>query len=139
MRLRDHYSRRVDHALRAHRQPNTYLRSRKTRFSLTYLFRVVAHPRVPLTLALQSPLHRQGQHNAQRDRDDRRQPMTASPDFEAKSAWTMTLLLTGLALINFLDKIVLGLVAVPLTAELHLSPEQFGLVAGSFFWLFSIS
>ncbi|CAG4897139.1 MFS transporter [Paraburkholderia saeva] len=65
--------------------------------------------------------------------------MTASPDFQARSAWTMTLLLTGLALINFLDKIVLGLVAVPLTAELHLSPEKFGLVAGSFFWLFSIS
>ncbi|KXU82206.1 MFS transporter [Paraburkholderia monticola] len=65
--------------------------------------------------------------------------MTASPDFQAKSAWTMTVMLTGLALINFLDKIVLGLVAVPLTAELHLSPEQFGLVAGSFFWLFSIS
>ncbi|MFM0340584.1 MFS transporter [Paraburkholderia fungorum] len=65
--------------------------------------------------------------------------MNATPDFRAKSAWTMTLLLTGLALINFLDKIVLGLVAVPLTAELHLSPEKFGLVAGSFFWLFSIS
>jgi MFS family permease len=65
--------------------------------------------------------------------------MTASPDFQAKPAWTMTLLLTGLALINFLDKIVLGLVAVPLTAELHLSPEKFGLVAGSFFWFFSIS
>ncbi|KXV01874.1 MFS transporter [Caballeronia megalochromosomata] len=65
--------------------------------------------------------------------------MTASPDFQAKSAWTMTLLLTGLALINFLDKIVLGLVAVPLTAELNLSPEKFGVVAGSFFWLFSLS
>ncbi|HZZ10865.1 MAG TPA: MFS transporter [Paraburkholderia sp.] len=65
--------------------------------------------------------------------------MTASPDFRATSAWTMTLLLTGLALINFLDKIVLGLVAVPLMAELHLSPARFGLVAGSFFWLFSIS
>lgn len=65
--------------------------------------------------------------------------MTASSDFRTRSAWTMTLLLTGLALINFLDKIVLGLVAVPLTAELHLSPEKFGLVAGSFFWLFSTS
>lgn len=65
--------------------------------------------------------------------------MTESADFRATSAWTMTLLLTGLALINFLDKIVLGLVAVPLTAELHLSPAQFGVVAGSFFWLFSIS
>lgn len=65
--------------------------------------------------------------------------MTSSSDFQARSAWTVTFLLMGLALINFLDKIVLGLVAVPLTAELHLSPERFGLVAGSFFWLFSIS
>jgi MFS family permease len=65
--------------------------------------------------------------------------MTPSPDFQSRSAWTVTLLLMGLALINFLDKIVLGLVAVPLTAELHLSPEKFGLVAGSFFWLFSAS
>ena len=51
----------------------------------------------------------------------------------------MTLLLTGLAMINFLDKIVLGMVAVPLTAEMHLSPAEFGFVAGSFFWLFSTS
>src|SRR5271156_3772735 len=65
--------------------------------------------------------------------------MTPSPDFQSRSAWTVTFLLMGLALINFLDKIVLGLVAVPLTAELHLSPEKFGLVAGSFFWLFSAS
>lgn len=56
-----------------------------------------------------------------------------------RSAWTVTLLLTVLALINFVDKIVLGLVAVPLSAELQLSPEKFGLIAGSFFWLFSTS
>ncbi|SAL85895.1 MFS transporter [Caballeronia choica] len=51
----------------------------------------------------------------------------------------MTFLLTFLALINFLDKIVLGMVAVPLMAEMHLSPSEFGLIAGSFFWLFSTS
>jgi MFS family permease len=50
-----------------------------------------------------------------------------------------TLMLTGLALINFLDKIVLGMVAVPLMQELNLSPAQFGVVAGSFFWLFAVS
>lgn len=65
--------------------------------------------------------------------------MTPSHEFQARSAWMVTFLLMGLALINFLDKIVVGLVAVPLMAELHLSPQQFGLVAGSFFWLFSIS
>ncbi|WP_232470854.1 MFS transporter [Caballeronia hypogeia] len=51
----------------------------------------------------------------------------------------MTILLTGLALINFLDKVVIGVVAVPMTKDLGLSHAQFGLVAGSFFWLFSIS
>lgn len=65
--------------------------------------------------------------------------MTLHPRYRPKSAWTMTVLLTGLAMINFLDKIVLGMVAVPLTAELHLTPAQFGFVAGSFFWLFSTS
>ncbi|WP_342753396.1 MFS transporter [Caballeronia novacaledonica] len=50
-----------------------------------------------------------------------------------------TLMLTALALINFLDKIVLGMVAVPMMRDLNLSPAQFGVVAGSFFWLFAVS
>jgi MFS family permease len=65
--------------------------------------------------------------------------MTASTDFKPRSAWAMTLLLTGLALINFLDKVVIGVVAVPMTKELGLSHAEYGLVAGAFFWLFSIS
>lgn len=65
--------------------------------------------------------------------------MSTSPSWQPKSAWTVTALLTGLAMINFLDKIVLGMVAVPLMADMHLSPAQFGFVAGSFFWLFSTS
>jgi MFS family permease len=65
--------------------------------------------------------------------------MTASPDFKPRSAWAMTLLLTGLALINFLDKVVIGVVAVPMTRDLGLTHAQFGLVAGAFFWLFSVS
>lgn len=65
--------------------------------------------------------------------------MTDSSGFQPKSAWTLALLLTGLATINFLDKVVFGMVAVPLMAEMHLSAAQFGFVAGSFFWLFSTS
>ncbi|MEM5311780.1 MFS transporter [Paraburkholderia sp. JHI869] len=65
--------------------------------------------------------------------------MPNTPSWQPKSAWTITALLTGLSTINFLDKIVLGMVAVPLMAEMHLSPAQFGFVAGSFFWLFSTS
>lgn len=65
--------------------------------------------------------------------------MSTTAAFSPRKAWAMTLMLTGLSTVNFLDKVVLGLVAVPLMAELHLSAAQFGLVAGSFFWLFSVS
>ena len=53
-------------------------------------------------------------------------------------AWAVTILLTVFMLINFLDKIVLGLVAVPMMDELHLSPKQFGDIGSGFFWLFAI-
>ncbi|MBV8925352.1 MAG: MFS transporter [Bradyrhizobium sp.] len=53
-------------------------------------------------------------------------------------AWTITFLLSLFMLINFLDKIVLGLVAVPMMDELRLSPKQFGDIGSGFFWLFAI-
>jgi MFS family permease len=53
-------------------------------------------------------------------------------------AWTITILLTVFMLINFLDKIALGLVAVPLMDELQLSPKQFGDLGSGFFWLFAV-
>lgn len=52
--------------------------------------------------------------------------------------WTITFLLAVFMLINFLDKIVLGLVAVPMMDELRLSPRQFGDIGSGFFWLFAI-
>lgn len=51
----------------------------------------------------------------------------------------MTVLLTLLTLVNFLDKIVIGMLAVPMMSALHMSPAAFGLIAGGFFWLFSLS
>jgi MFS family permease len=42
-------------------------------------------------------------------------------------------------LINFADKAVVGLAAVPIMQELELTPRQFGLVGSSFFFLFSLS
>jgi MFS family permease len=57
---------------------------------------------------------------------------------EAGQAWTITILLTAFMLINFLDKIVLGLVAVPMMDELRLSPKEFGDLGSGFFWLFAI-
>lgn len=41
--------------------------------------------------------------------------------------------------LNFFDKLVFGLSAVPMMKELNISPQQFGLIGSSFFLLFSIS
>jgi len=57
---------------------------------------------------------------------------------ESGRAWIITWLLAVFMLINFLDKIVLGLVAVPMMDELGLTPKQFGDVGSGFFWLFAI-
>jgi len=63
--------------------------------------------------------------------------MTAQPT--PKGAWTITFLLFLFMLVNFADKIVVGLAGVPIMTELKLEPEQFGLLGSSFFFLFSIS
>src|SRR5436309_6596631 len=56
-----------------------------------------------------------------------------------KGAWRITFLLFLFMLVNFADKIVVGLAGVPIMTELKLQPEQFGLLGSSFFFLFSIS
>src|ERR1700712_5131336 len=63
--------------------------------------------------------------------------MTAQPT--PKGAWKITFLLFLFMLVNFADKIVVGLAGVPIRKELNLDPEQFGLLGSSFFFLFSIS
>src|SRR6202166_2726880 len=63
--------------------------------------------------------------------------MTAQPT--PKGAWTITFLLFLFMLVNFADKIVVGLAGVPIMTELKLEPEQFGLLGSAFFFLFSIS
>lgn len=60
-------------------------------------------------------------------------------NFESGKAWWIAFLLFAFMALNFIDKIVIGMLAVPLMEELHLKAGQFGLVASSFFWLFSIS
>ena len=56
-----------------------------------------------------------------------------------KGAWKITFLLFLFMLVNFADKIVVGLAGAPIMDELKLDPEQFGLLGSSFFFLFSIS
>ena len=53
--------------------------------------------------------------------------------------WMMIFMLLGLGVINFADKAVLGLAAVPIIKEVHLSLAQYGLVSGSLFLLFALS
>jgi MFS family permease len=56
-----------------------------------------------------------------------------------KGAWTVTFLLFLFRVVNFADKIVVGLAGVPIMTDLKLDAEQFGLLGSSFFFLFSIS
>ncbi|MBP2316180.1 MFS transporter [Azospirillum soli] len=53
--------------------------------------------------------------------------------------WLITLALALFMVINFMDKAILGIVAKSLMEELHISPSEFGMIASSFFLLFSIS
>jgi MFS family permease len=62
---------------------------------------------------------------------------TAQPT--PKGAWKITFLLFLFMLVNFADKIVVGLAGVPIMTEMKLEPEQFGLLGSSFFFLFSIA
>jgi MFS family permease len=63
--------------------------------------------------------------------------MTSQPT--PKGAWRITFLLFLFMLVNFADKIVVGLAGVPIMTELKLEPAQFGLLGSSFFFLFSVA
>ena len=65
--------------------------------------------------------------------------MNAARTHISPYGWVMIFMLLGLGAINFADKAVLGLAAMPIIRELHLSPTQYGLVSGSFFLLFALS
>jgi MFS transporter, ACS family, D-galactonate transporter len=56
-----------------------------------------------------------------------------------RAAWLIVALLFLFMLINFADKAVIGIAAVPIMRELQLGPRQFGLLASSFYLLFSLS
>ena len=56
-----------------------------------------------------------------------------------EEAWLIIALLFLFMVINFADKAVIGIAAVPMMQELRLSPSQFGLIGSSFYLLFSVS
>lgn len=53
--------------------------------------------------------------------------------------WTIVSLLFFVQIVNSLDKAVMGLAAVPIMRELHLTPQQYGVVASSFYSLYALS
>jgi hypothetical protein len=68
--------------------------------------------------------------------DLRAGPMRAN---DLNRAWIVVVLLFLFMVINFADKAVIGIAAVPIMQELELGPRQFGLVGSSFFMLFAVS
>jgi len=54
-------------------------------------------------------------------------------------AWSITIALALMMMVNFLDKVVLGMISVPMMHDLGFTPTQFGLIGGSLNWLFAIS
>ena len=66
-------------------------------------------------------------------------PARANSSETPREAWLIVALLFLFMLINFADKAVIGIAAVPIIKELNLSPREFGLIGSSFFLLFSLS
>ncbi|MDA9523174.1 major facilitator transporter [Bradyrhizobium sp. CCBAU 11434] len=64
--------------------------------------------------------------------------LTTGPTVPAR-AYAVLIMLFLFQTINFFDKLVFGLSAVPMMKELSLSPKEFGLIGSSFFLLFSLS
>lgn len=60
-------------------------------------------------------------------------------DRPPRQAWIVVALLSVFMMINFADKAIIGLAAVPIIKELNLTHEEFGRVGSSFFLLFSVS
>jgi MFS transporter, ACS family, D-galactonate transporter len=58
---------------------------------------------------------------------------------DGNRAWIVVGLLFIFMVINFADKAVIGIAAVPIMRDLDLGPRQFGLVGSSFFLLFAVS
>lgn len=56
-----------------------------------------------------------------------------------KGAWRITALLFAFMMINFADKVIVGLAGAQIMADMKLTPREFGFVGSSFFFLFSIA
>jgi MFS transporter, ACS family, D-galactonate transporter len=75
---------------------------------------------------------------AEDERDGNMEQVHLRQTADRPRAWMVVSLLFLLMLINFADRAVLGLAAIPIMQELALSHTQFGLIATSFFTFFSV-
>ncbi|MCX5394571.1 MFS transporter [Streptomyces sp. NBC_00094] len=55
-----------------------------------------------------------------------------------RRAWVVLALLVCLMLVNYADKVVVGLAGVGMKEELGLDDARFGVIQSSFFWLFAV-
>ncbi|MEU6016372.1 MFS transporter [Streptomyces sp. NPDC047515] len=69
-------------------------------------------------------------------------PQTAGPpdvDFDRRRAWLITALIVTFMVMNYADKSVLGLAAVPIMKDLGISNSTYGVISSSYSLLFSLS
>ncbi|MFG2525053.1 MFS transporter [Streptomyces sp. NPDC048527] len=62
-----------------------------------------------------------------------------APPYDRRRAWLITAMIVAFMVINFADKAVLGLAAIPIMDELDISHSTYGLISSSFSLLFSLS
>ncbi|WP_380286383.1 MFS transporter [Kitasatospora purpeofusca] len=70
---------------------------------------------------------------------DRTGAPATDPPYDRRRAWLITAMIVAFMVINFADKSVLGLAAVPIMDELDIDNSTYGLVSSAFSLLFSLS
>lgn len=66
-------------------------------------------------------------------------PASWSSRRRTRYGWLVTVMLLALMMVSWADKAILGIVAVPLMADLNISEAQFGLLGSAVFMLFGIA
>lgn len=62
----------------------------------------------------------------------------SSPVPTPPRAWIVVALLFAFSVLNFADRVVVGLAGTPIMADLELTANQFGLAQSMFFWFFAV-
>jgi MFS family permease len=66
-------------------------------------------------------------------------PAAWSYEKRRRYGWLVTVSLLFLMMLSWADKAVLGLAAVPIMKDLHITPEMFGLVSSAMFFTFGVA